>query len=476
MVAKCGLQKHVANEFQGIQNPNYFNFTFASPLGSTQAPTLQQGPQGFQPSHTLRFNPFAQQTSAFDPLFNFATSTPRFPLYLPGSQATMREQDGIVGFRSPFQQQNTFPYPGVEGMHAHFATSTPPTVASTGSSVEAASAARVTESGTTEMAAPLALLSKSPPTFTSSPASANTNLSSASSQGSAQTSALAPLQPQASTQPAAQATWLSKRSHIPDPNRFAPQAQPPFDRTQPPPAAPTLRPGNQAMRQRAANNRNGKNYGQNLIGCPPVNVQPPLNVTISIREILTFCPEWLHIPDVAMRTECNEFKRGDLAKMQLHPLNQLTKEEMKACGDRIQKQRSSGCRIYNGKSPTGGRKELTWKSKTVRGHHHNDLTANDWELKSQYGPDSRPMDFGHIKLRDIYGRVPIANWPQGPDRLIFTECLEYAAQNPQFDLDTSHFDWIIQTQGLQDSATGAGGDFDVAALNRFSQAVPTPRV
>ena len=113
----------------------------------------------------------------------------------------------------------------------------------------------------------------------------------------------------------------------------------------------------------------------------------------------------------------------------------------------------------------------------------NDLTSSDWEQASNYYAQGhgRTAQFGHIRLADVYsytngqgGRVSLDNWPTGADRLLLTKCLEFAHANPSLDLDTSHFDWIIRTQGfMMPARLNSRHDMDAAA--RVKRNIPDPQ-
>jgi len=167
-------------------------------------------------------------------------------------------------------------------------------------------------------------------------------------------------------------------------------------------------------------------------------------------EIMTFLPDSMQIPEVAMRSYRNGYERKDLAKLHLDPMGLLTKANVKKSGERIQKQRSQCGLLLTGRSMTLGNDER-WNGEDFAIHYgvQDDLTANTWALRCHYDVRIRQMQFGHVPLSTIYSRVPAHKWPTGPDRLKLTQCLEFAAQNPLLGLDASHFDWIITIQGLQ---------------------------
>jgi len=101
-----------------------------------------------------------------------------------------------------------------------------------------------------------------------------------------------------------------------------------------------------------------------------------------------------------------------------------------------------------------------------------DHTADNWELRCHHNPELQLQRFDHYKLVDIYGPAPYANWPSGSDCLLLTQCLQFARSRPYLDLDTSHFAWIIQTQGLQETVVPRGFNHDIDARSRLD--IPDP--
>ena len=215
---------------------------------------------------------------------------------------------------------------------------------------------------------------------------------------------------------------------------------------------------------------NGKStYGQLLDGKPAVNVQPPNNINIGVLEICTFFPNWFQIPEVIVRAIRNGWTRRGIAKAQLHADNQLRRAHLKTAENRIQKQMSEGGNLWS-----GYKKGEPWNLKEVADlGQEDDLTANGWQLRCEHDPDQKFMSFEHITLADIRNQVPRARWPTGQDRLLLTQCLEFAEANPHLDLDTSHYDWIIRSQNLADDPN-LDGQHDADALDRLNDQVDDP--
>lgn len=254
-----------------------------------------------------------------------------------------------------------------------------------------------------------------------------------------------------------------------DPNRFAPEAPRPYQISLPPPPADKLLQHDWTAR---VNSDDG--YGQSLRGRPPVNVQPPLGIQISMGEIMTFCPSWMQIPDVAIRAACNGYVRDDLARMLLYPAGLLDETNDRPtfiqASARIQAQISQGGKIALGYHPKDSK--LRWNAadtSRVLGPQ-NDLTADDWELRCDHRQHEKKQRFTHMRLSGIYATVPRNSWPSGSDRLLFTMCLEYAHANPHLNLDTSHFAWIIEARALT-APQVHGGSYDAAALLLFRNTV-----
>lgn len=176
---------------------------------------------------------------------------------------------------------------------------------------------------------------------------------------------------------------------------------------------------------------------------PPRNVQWPMNTPISLIEICTFCPDWFQNPEAIARVIRNEWTREDLAKAQLLAENPLTRQTWRGRSERIQQQISTG-----GKMIDNAGQGVRFSAENFRARHgpQNDLTANAWQFRHAHNADWAPENSGHMRLSELYAAVVV--WPGGNDRLQMTRCLEFARANPQLNLDTSHWGWIIQTQGF----------------------------
>lgn len=194
---------------------------------------------------------------------------------------------------------------------------------------------------------------------------------------------------------------------------------------------------------------------------PPFNVQPPLGVDIGLREICVFLPDWLHIVEVIIRLLRNGASRAALAKMQLLPTGELDVVNFTRCKNKIQQQFGESGKLHYAVNK--------WDITHARDEGaENDLTANKWATHRKGGP----VVFEHIKLSDIYSPIPAASFPAGNDRLLLTQCLEFARDNPRLDLDTSHFDWIIQSQGLHTPPAPIGRNRDQETLEAFDEPDP----
>lgn len=202
---------------------------------------------------------------------------------------------------------------------------------------------------------------------------------------------------------------------------------------------------------------------------PRRNTQWPMNIEISMVEICTFGPSWFMIPECIGRAIRNGWSREALAKAQLYAEDASTRDPFATRYGRIQKQISQGGKILNGVG-----EETRFNSDEFRARHgmQNDLTANSWRFKGSYVKHTEEW-LGDIPLKDIYAHV--VRWPTGNDRMLMTQCLEFARDNPERELDTSHWDWIISSQGFTAPPPLASGEHrDVEALKRVNQ-MPNPQ-
>ncbi|GAB7334131.1 hypothetical protein MBLNU13_g06203t1 [Cladosporium sp. NU13] len=241
------------------------------------------------------------------------------------------------------------------------------------------------------------------------------------------------------------------------PNLPLPLAQRP-----PPPAGFTDQP---PARMRPAS------YLKPIKGRPRRNVQWPENIEISLVEIATFCPNWFQTPEVVGRAIRNGWSREDIAKAQLLAEDPTSRHKLARRSGRVQKQASHAHRLL-----TGEPELLRSNANALRALYgmQNDLTANAWFFKHSYDAEFNALEhLGDVPLSALYAHVHI--WPTGNDRLLMTQCLEFARQNPGRQLDTSHWNWIITSQGLAAPPPLANGAHrDVDALQRLRQ-LPDPQ-
>jgi hypothetical protein len=202
-------------------------------------------------------------------------------------------------------------------------------------------------------------------------------------------------------------------------------------------------------------------------GKPPRRVQWPMDIEISIVEICTFCPDWFQNPEVIARAIRNGWSREALAKVQVRAEGLTTYDDFKTRHGRIQKQISKGGKLIDGHSDR-------FNARSFRDRHgpQDDLTADDWLFSHSYDGSRSQEWLGDMQLSALYNNV--VTWPTGNDRLLMTQCLEFALQNPGRQLDTSHWAWIISSQNLTaPPALPNGQHRDDEALERVNL-IPNP--
>jgi len=213
------------------------------------------------------------------------------------------------------------------------------------------------------------------------------------------------------------------------------------------------------------------NYLSENLGRPRRCVQWPENIEISLVEICTFCPNWLQNPEVIGRAIRNGWTREDVAKAQLLSEDPAARDSLATRSGRIQKQISHGGKLLDGQ-PNMPR----FNAEDFRARHgmQHDLTANAWFFKHSYDPMGNAIEhLGDMPLSAFWASV--SAWPTGNDRLLMTQCLEFARQHPGRQLDTSHWAWIISSQNFTPPPPLANGQHrDVEALQRL-RSLPDPR-
>jgi hypothetical protein len=251
--------------------------------------------------------------------------------------------------------------------------------------------------------------------------------------------------------------------HVDSPS-LRPNLQIPLAQRPPPPAGFNDQP---PARMHAVNYLTPNDDGK-----PPRRTQWPTGIEISIVEICTFCPDWLQNPEVIARGIRNGWSREALAKVQVRAEGLNTYKQFETRHGRIQKQISKGGKLIDGQ-PESDR----FNSQSFRDRHgpQDDLTADNWLFSHSYDDNRSPEWLGDMPLSALYYNN-VVTWPTGNDRLLMTQCLEFARDNPGRQLDTSHWDWIISSQNLTaPPALPNGQNRDVEALRRINLiADPTP--
>lgn len=202
--------------------------------------------------------------------------------------------------------------------------------------------------------------------------------------------------------------------------------------------------------------------GSDIRNRPPANVQPPINMELGLVEICTFMPDWLLVPELLVRLMRNGADATMLAKIELNAVNQLTSANLNRRRHSIAERMGK-----HGKARFGIPGDQVWNLAYAQNAGlENDLTVNSWT-----NPTGEA--WGSWKLVSMYSQVPRDNWPKGEDRMLFTQCMEFAAAFPAKDLDTSHIPWIVQTLKLQQPAAPVNGNRDQLAVSQFSIPDPT---
>ncbi|KAK5675012.1 hypothetical protein LTS10_012424 [Elasticomyces elasticus] len=231
----------------------------------------------------------------------------------------------------------------------------------------------------------------------------------------------------------------------PNPARFPPQyARPRVMAPIPPPAS--------NMYTVRANPGVAPLHGAQLMGKPPHNATPPPG-DIFMNEIMMFNPNWVLCSEVAARSVRNGHTVAELVDMFFASGVAPSTNAAKEADMRIRQQRSMGSRMVMRPGNSTFGPNLLWDSEKAEQDlgPQTDLTAASWEVRSAYDAQpKRGTDFVHMRLDAFWATVPINTFPTGVHEGVLTKCLRWAFNNRHLypNLDTSHFQWIIDTQGF----------------------------
>ncbi|GIZ36773.1 hypothetical protein CKM354_000024000 [Cercospora kikuchii] len=193
-------------------------------------------------------------------------------------------------------------------------------------------------------------------------------------------------------------------------------------------------------------------------------IRPPLNTVLTPEEILTFWPNWLTSPELAVRMQRNGITTRMIVTVHLTASGQLNNAAVnKRLTDNLKKQFSHGGRHYY---DCGNH----WDVQTaVDDGPDDDMTANNWHTREEHvlangvrldgkaPPNgawwnvevlSEPTQkWKDMPLTEFFVNVPRAHFPTGQGRGMVTRCLEAVHDDPSYavlNLNITHWDWLIK--------------------------------
>lgn len=175
---------------------------------------------------------------------------------------------------------------------------------------------------------------------------------------------------------------------------------------------------------------------------------------IGIVELLCFFPNHTKWPEAGIRAYRNEWKHGEVARIQLHARGKLTRDAYEKRIDCLKHQI-----LCHGKHYFG---DPTFKP-TTHGHLMTPVVSYD---ASNYAPRNNQGLFD-ASLMDIAEGV--VNWPVGQDRGIVSQAIEYAHNNGLDHYTTADIPRIAQQMGFVAPAEASGDDWDRNAKGQVAQ-------
>ncbi|PIA98922.1 hypothetical protein CB0940_03637 [Cercospora beticola] len=188
---------------------------------------------------------------------------------------------------------------------------------------------------------------------------------------------------------------------------------------------------------------------------PPIDMPTP-------EEILTFWPNWLTSPELAVRMQRNGMTARMIVTVHLSASGQLNNAAInKRLTDNLKKQFSHGGRHYY---DCGDH----WDVQTAKDDGpDDDMTANNWHTREEHvlangvrldgkaPPNgacwngdilSEPtQEWKDMPLTEFFVNVPRGHFPTGQGRGMVTRCLEAVHDDPDYavlNLTTAHWDWL----------------------------------
>ncbi|KAK3680691.1 hypothetical protein LTR37_021104 [Vermiconidia calcicola] len=179
---------------------------------------------------------------------------------------------------------------------------------------------------------------------------------------------------------------------------------------------------------------------------------------IGAVELLTFFPNHTQWPEAGLRLYRNGWKTLDIAKLQLHARNRLTRQ---GCDKRVAALRhqvlKNGQIFFNDE----------FFNQTSHAHLMTTVTSYD---ASNYAPRSTiASSLAPNKLIDIANGV--VNWPTGEDRGLVTQAIEFTSENALIQYTTLDIPWLSFQHTFSSPNESLTTTWDHATLQRARQTI-----
>ncbi|KAK3697496.1 hypothetical protein LTR37_017442 [Vermiconidia calcicola] len=209
---------------------------------------------------------------------------------------------------------------------------------------------------------------------------------------------------------------------------------------------------------KAVARRSGRSgYHTELSSAIGVEAQLP-SCQLGAVELLTFFPNHTQWPEAGLRLYRNGWKTLDIAKVQLHARNRLTRQ---GCDKRVAALRHQV--LKNG--------QIFFNDKVFNqtSHAHLMTTVTSYDA-SNYAPRSTIAgSLAPKKLIDIANGV--VNWPTGEDRGIATQAIELANHNGLIQYTTLDIPWLSFQYAFSSPSESLKATWDQTALQRARQTI-----
>lgn len=198
---------------------------------------------------------------------------------------------------------------------------------------------------------------------------------------------------------------------------------------------------------------------------------------LTALEILLITPRFTEVDECVWRLMCNGWSHRIVTKLLTHFDPKIQDEEKMVNALRAKYTNAAKAHGFTTVTaaqesgtlrPVGDYSTTTWDPENTARKDTEDKLAKAYarEKKKRFTPVTRSWTNKEDVFLSTFAKR-LAMVPQGPDRGVFSQCIQIACEKRREDLKISDIPSLIQQYGLSMPAVGAGVNRDVEALKRM---------